>query len=269
MNNRIKQAARLTSRFADFVIHSGNRYRIHSPFLYAFTDEVLRRDRNIPLFRDIERLRDVCRQSEEIIQKTDYGRDNGKESGATYPVSVRRVARTSLTSPRHARRLYRLVKFLKAGKVLEMGTSLGLTTAYLALAAPGGRIVTLEGCPELSRKAESHFKNLNINNIDLLTGRFEDTLPKALSGLEKADVIYLDGNHHRDSLLEYYGKCLPHTHNETVIVVDDIRRSPGMEEAWEIIRQREEVRISLDLFSSGWLFFRRESSKEHFRLRYI
>ena len=207
--------------------------------------------------------------SDDIIHKTDYGESGKNIPVMVYPISLRKIARTSLTSPRYARRLFRLARFMKAGNILEIGTSLGITTAYLAIARPDARIITLEGCPELSRKAKEHFDRLGIKNIELIEGRFEEKLPEALDRLGTVDLVYIDGNHHKEATMDYYKRCFDHSRNETIMIFDDIRASPGMEEAWNIISQKEEVRVSLDLFSTGWLIFRKESSKQHFRLRYI
>lgn len=269
MNSKILQKAWLISRFIDFLLHSGNRYRIHSPYLYKLTEEVLRNDKSPGGMEQIEEIRLECLNSDEIIRKTDYGQGGDNISGRIYPVTVRKIARTSLSHPGHARRLYRLVRFIQAGKILEIGTSLGITTAYLALANPDARVITLEGCPELGRKARENFKRLGIRNIELIQGRFEDNLRGALDKLGTADLVFIDGNHHKEAMLDYYDQCFRHSGNNTIIVFDDIHSSPGTEEAWEIIRQKGEVKVSLDLFSSGWLIFRKESPKQHFRLRYI
>jgi len=259
----------LTGRFIDFLLHSGNRYRVHSPFLFTLINEVIRNNETAGDFGRIEQIRQEYLTSDENIRKTDYGESEKNTPARVYPVSLRKIARTSLTPPRYARRLYRLTRFMKAGSIIEIGTSLGITTAYLALANPDARIITLEGCPELSRIAKEHFNLHGFKNIELIEGRFEESLPAALDRLGKVDLVYIDGNHHKEAMIDYYKQCFDHSGNETIMVIDDIRRSPGMEEAWDIIRQKEEVRVSLDMFSSGWLLFRKELSKQHFRLRYI
>jgi predicted O-methyltransferase YrrM len=269
LNSIINQKAWSTGRYFDFLLHSGNRYQVHSPYLYTMIEEVIRSDKHEAGFERIEQIRQECLKGNEIIQKTDYGESGKNYPGRAYPISVSKIARTSLSTPKYARRLYRLVQFMNAGKILEIGTSLGITTAYLALANPGSRIITLEGCPELSLKAREHFHRLGIHNIDLIEGRFEDTLSKALMQLGTVDLVYIDGNHHKDAMIDYFEQCSHHSGNETVMIFDDIHSSSGMEEAWEIIRKKAEVQVSLDLFSTGWVLFRKESSKEHFRLRYI
>jgi predicted O-methyltransferase YrrM len=219
--------------------------------------------------RRIEQIRQDCLRSNEVIQKTDYGESGINEPARVYPVTMRKIAQTSLTPPRNARRLYHLARFLNAETILEIGTSLGITTSYLGFANPDARIITLEGCPQLSRKAKLHFDRLGIKNIEIIEGRFEENLAAALNRLEKVDLVYIDGNHNKEAMLDYYDQCLAHSGNETVMVFDDIHSSPGMEKAWDILSQKGEVRVSLDLFSTGWLIFRKESSKQHFRLRYI
>ena len=269
MNSKFSQQARLAGRLIHFLSRSGSRYRIHSPFLYDIVNTVIRNRQKAGCAHEIEALRKECRTSRELIFKTDYGKAGSEGKGIVYPVRLGKIARSSVTSPGHARRLARLAEKTGAGNILEIGTSLGFTTAYLACARPGARIITLEGCPELSRLASEHFKKLEIRNIEIITGRFEDTLQDALQKLKRVDLVYIDGNHRKEAMLNYYGQCREYAGNESVFVFDDIHSSREMEEAWELITGREEVRISLDLFFSGWVFFRKESSRQHFRLRYI
>ena len=269
MNSTFAHKAWLSGRFIDFLLHSGNRYRLHSPFLYSLAEEVLRANRPANGGEKIEVLRQECLESKEIIMKTDYGEGGKSIGGAIYPVELRRIAMTSLTPKGQARRLARLVQYTKAGRILEIGTSLGMTTAYMAMANPESRVITLEGCPALCRKAGEHFARLGLKNIELIEGRFEDNLPKALMKLGRLDMVFIDGNHHKEAVLDYFEKCLAYAHNDTVIVFDDIHASKGMEEAWELVKHRQEVRISLDFFYTGWVFFRKESSRQHFRLRYF
>lgn len=267
--NSLSSKARSAGRFIDFLLHSGNRHRIHSPFLYSFIHEVVRKDKAVEGGERIELIRKECLKSRETIRKTDYGKNGQGQQGVTYDIKIKEIASSSLTSPRHARRLNCLAGYLKAGNILEIGTSLGITTAYLALSNAGSRVITLEGCPELSRIARGHFSRLGLENAEVLEGRFEDTLEEALKKLGKADLVYIDGNHRKEALLDYFGTCMNYIHNNSVIVCDDIHSSEGMEEAWQEIIKRPEVTVSLDFFYSGWVFFRKESSRQHFRLRYV
>jgi predicted O-methyltransferase YrrM len=260
---------RTAARLIRFLLTAANRYQIHSPFLFSFVCDVIKPRKPVPGELRIEAIRQECLRSREIIFKTDFGTGSGKQVPGTYAISTGRIARTSLASGREARRLYRLVRFMNAGRILEIGTSLGITTAYLGIANPLAKIITLEGCPELSQKARDHFERLGLQNIELIEGRFEDTLIRALEKLGSVDVVFIDGNHRGEALLDYFGQCLPYCNNNTVMVLDDIHASGSMQAGWDRIKQNDKVRISLDLFFSGWIMFRKESSKEHFRLRYV
>jgi predicted O-methyltransferase YrrM len=217
----------------------------------------------------IEAIRKQCRNNNDTIVKTDYGNNSGSRQAFSYPVSIRKIAHYSLTPPRYARRLFHLAQFLKASHILEIGTSLGLTTAYLAIACPQAKIITLEGCPELCRIAKEHFNRLKIKNIEVIQGQFENTIPLALQKLGKIDLVYIDGNHRKSAMLDYYEKCVEHSDNNSIMVFDDIRGSIDTENAWEEIKQKKKVVVSLDFFFSGWVLFRKESSREHLNLRYV
>ncbi|MBW6460127.1 MAG: class I SAM-dependent methyltransferase [Bacteroidales bacterium] len=269
MNSRYSEKLRLTGLLVDFLLHSSTRYNIHSPYLYSLIDQVICDQNRIPEIAPVELLRRQCLRSDEVILKTDYGAGAVAQEKQTYPVKLSALAGKSLTKPSKARRLFRLARFLRAGRILEIGTSLGITTAYLALSDRNVNVVTLEGCPELSRKAKEHFLQLGLHNVELLTGPFSETLVPALHRLGKVDLVYIDGHHRGNAMLDYFDQCLPFTTNETVIVFDDIRFSLDMEKAWKTVCQRQEVRASFDFFNAGWVLFRKELSRQHFRLRYF
>ena len=60
---------------------------------------------------------------------------------------------------------------------------------------------------------------------------------------------------------------LPLAHNDSVFIFDDIHWSKGMEEAWEEIKAHPRVRVTIDSFFWGIVFFRQEQEKEHFTIR--
>ena len=253
----------------DFILHSGTRYRIHSPFIYSFMEQVVLNKETSSTILSIEKLRKDMLQDRRIILKTDLGAGAENAAAATYSVYLRDIARTSSTRRRHALRLHHLACHTKALSILELGTSLGMTTAYLAASNDNSRVISLEGCPELSGIARTNLSRLGIGNVEILQGEFMQTLPAALAKLGRVDLVYIDGDHRKDSVIRNYDSILPYLHNDSVVIIDDIHMNPGMNRAWEHIRLKDEVRISLDFFFSGWLFFRRECSKEHFRLRYL
>jgi hypothetical protein len=62
---------------------------------------------------------------------------------------------------------------------------------------------------------------------------------------------------------------LPKCTANTVLIFDDIYWSKGMTDAWTTIKQNENVRLTIDIFQLGFVFFRTERlAKEDFMLRY-
>jgi predicted O-methyltransferase YrrM len=269
LTDRIRSAFFRTGRLASFLLRSSSRYAVHSPFLFEFTDEVIRGAGDRGDKSCSEKLRSKYLKDGSVITKTDFGPGGTGMPGMSYPVRIGRLARTSLTPPRQLARLERYVRKYKPSKMLEIGTSLGVTAAALASASPSAKVVTLEGCPELSRIASRGFRDCGVENITLITGPFAETLPAALEQLGTVDFVYIDGNHCYEAVTDYFERCLAYSGNETVIVLDDIHASPGMEKAWKHLSRLPRVSVSIDLFHSGWILLRKELSREHFRLRYL
>ncbi|MDX1754245.1 MAG: class I SAM-dependent methyltransferase [Salinimicrobium sediminis] len=201
------------------------------------------------------------------------------------------MAKTAGISPKRARLLNRLVRYLEVDTALELGTSLGLGTAAMA-AGNRVKITTIEGCPKTAAIAKEKFEEFNLKNIQLKVGRFEDFLkesanpksqipnPKKSDGADMESVpthfsilnthyslLYIDGNHQKKATLEYFENLLPVVHNDSVMILDDIHWSKGMEEAWEEIKAHPRVKVTIDTFQWGLVFFRREQEKQHFVIR--
>ncbi len=243
-------------------------YGIHSPFLYALMSDCVFEDQDSVLFRDIEMRRRWLRRCQQLIRVRDFGQGGrfaffrGPGRSSYRAKAVKTIARSALQPPKYCRLLYRLASYRKAEYVLELGTSLGISAAYLARAIPGGRLVTLEGCPELSRIAREGFDQLAIGNAEVITGAFSETLPRVVNEQEKPDLVFIDGNHSGSALIGILDVLNPYLKTSSVLLIDDIRWSPSMWQAWKSIRDYEKVRLSLDLWKMGVLFFDDALSKE-------
>ncbi|MFN5335119.1 MAG: O-methyltransferase [Bacteroidota bacterium] len=247
---------------------NGKGHGIHSPFMYQLIDEVFNAKGNRDYYKDIEKIRKELLRNDQIIEVEDYGAGscgiNLKER------KINDVARLSIKSPKYAHLLYQLVKFVKAKHILELGTSLGITTAYLSAANPKGEVITLEGATKIADLASSHFQKLNLQNIQLIRGNFDATLPALLQKSDKKyDLIYIDGNHTYEATVRYFTMLLPFTHEHTLIIFDDIHWSKGMEKAWQEIKSHHTVTLTIDLFFIGLVFLRRSQMvPQHFRIRF-
>ncbi len=246
--------------------HAGNRHDVHSPFVFALVDQVLRKRSPRTEFADIEKRRSELISDRRMITVTDLGA--GSRRGHTQERQIGEIARTSLKPRRQAEMLVRLVRYFKPGAVLELGTSLGTTSLYLSRAAGKGHLHTIEGCPAIAAIAQQNFSTHHVENITSHVGPFADQLPKVLSTMERLDFAFIDGHHAAGPTLDYFEQCLAKAHNDTVIIFDDIHWSEGMEEAWAAIKAYPQVTVTIDLFHFGIVFLRTEQQREHFVLRY-
>jgi predicted O-methyltransferase YrrM len=153
-------------------------------------------------------------------------------------------------------------------ETLEIGTAMGISTMYIATAAPKSKIITMEGCAVIAEKARENFNKLGLDNIDLALGNFNNLLSKTLDNFDKLDFVLIDGNHRKEPTIDYFNQILPKLHPGSIVIIDDIHWSKGMETAWDEICKRNEVSISIDLFRMGILLFKEDIARENFVLKF-
>tara|TARA_Y100000385_G_scaffold214729_1_gene223304 strand:- start:1398 stop:2111 length:714 start_codon:yes stop_codon:yes gene_type:complete len=235
------------------------KHSVHSPLVYQFINQVLNsnKDSKYPL-AEYERKR--LQSDTTLINFVDFGK-----SGKTYEKKINTIAKSSLKSKKYAQLLRRIVQHFQPNKVLELGTSLGITTAYLAY-DQSVDITTLEGSERVAQEAEQVWKNLKLSQIQCITGDFDKTLLPVTQ--QSFDLIYLDGNHRCEPTLAYFEMLKKNSYKKTIFIFDDIHYSKSMEEAWRQIKQQADVTITIDLFFIGLVWIDSSLSKENFVLRY-
>jgi len=235
------------------------KHSVHSPLVYQFINQVLNsnKDSKYPL-AEYERKR--LQSDTTLINFVDFGK-----SGKTYEKKINTIAKSSLKSKKYAQLLRRIVQHFQPNKVLELGTSLGITTAYLAY-DQSVDITTLEGSERVAQEAEQVWKNLKLSQIQCITGDFDKTLLSVTQ--QSFDLIYLDGNHRCEPTLAYFEMLKKNSYKKTIFIFDDIHYSKSMEEAWRQIKQQADVTITIDLFFIGLVWIDSSLSKENFVLRY-
>lgn len=248
-------------------MHAGNAHAIHSPFVYeVYTKAIRPKENKASEFKYIEQLRQQLLQDSTEIEILDLGAGSRKNKSNCR--KIKEIARNAEKPARFGRLFYRLTNYLKPATILELGTSLGLTTAYFASAAPDSSLLTFEGCPETARIAQENFSRLGVDNIKTIVGNIDDTLPIALEKCVKGvDMVFFDANHRFEPTIRYYELARQYANPGAVFIFDDIYWSDEMKLAWEYIKSRPEVTITIDLFWVGLVFFRKEQVKENFVLR--
>jgi predicted O-methyltransferase YrrM len=247
--------------------HNGKGHGIHSPFVYQLVREVLNDGRHFYAYNKVERLRRDLLHKTDMLQVEDLGAGSGTK--ATSQRSIRSIARHAAKPPKLGKLLFRLVLYFQPAHVLELGTSLGLTTGYLAAAKSSAQVVTIEGSEAIAQEAAYHFHSLGLHNIRQVAGNFDEVLAPTLAQIRQVDFAFVDGNHRLAPTLHYFEQMLPYTNEYSVLVFDDIHWSAEMEQAWETIKADQRVRLTIDLFFIGLVFFRREfKEKQDFVIRF-
>ncbi|MGI4875814.1 MAG: O-methyltransferase [Janthinobacterium lividum] len=250
-------------------LRSGNAHGLHSPFVYGLYTTVICHNGAYGAYTRIEARRRELLRSPVSISVTDFGAGSQVAGAGGQQRQVRDIARHAAKAPRLAQLLFRLVNHFQPATILELGTSLGLTTAYLAAANSRSQVLTFEGCPNTAAVAYATFEALKLQNISLVEGNLDATLPATLAALGKPlDFVFFDGNHRYEPTLRYFEQCLAQAHEESIFVLDDIHWSAEMERAWEAIKAHPAVTVTVDLFYVGLVFFRKSQPRQDFWLRY-
>ncbi len=246
---------------------NGKGHGIHSPFVFEFVTKVLNGAKDDYTYNAIESVRKQLLQDNTSITVEDFGA--GSRIIGTKQRVVKQIASTSLKPKKYSQLLHRMVKYYQPKTILEVGTSLGITTSYLAKAGSNATVITMEGAKAIASIAQQNFESLSVSNIQQVIGNFDDTLPATLSSLPTIDLAFIDGNHRYEPTINYFNQILAKANNNTIIILDDIYWSQEMEQAWNRVKQHEKVRLTIDLFAIGIVVLRKEVlHKQHFSIRY-
>jgi predicted O-methyltransferase YrrM len=254
------------AKFADYKVRAGNAHALHSPFVYDLYINVIRSTTPYYTYDAIEALRAKMLLSNTKISVDDFG--TGSSKGTKQPLSLSYITSHYVKPKKYGQLLFRLVNYFKPRTILEIGTSLGITTLYLAFPEKTSKVITLEGSMETAAVAEENFKGLGVANIEVIRGEFSKTLPSALNKSAIVDFVYFDGNHRKEPTLDYFHQCLQKHNKQSVFIFDDIYWSREMAEAWHEIKKNESITLTIDLYSIGIVFFKKGIPKQHFKLRF-
>ena len=250
-----------------FTASNGKGHGIHSPFVFDFIIDVLNDGRNFYPYKKIERLRNQLKADDTVLEVEDYGA--GSVVSKTKRRSVSEIAKSALKPTKFGQLMFRMVDYYSPKVILELGTSLGITTAYLATANSKARVVTMEGAKSIAEVAANNLVSLGVENVALVLGNFDETLAPALEKIGSVDFAFVDGNHREEPTIMYFEELMKCSHDHTILIFDDIHWSKEMEAAWETIKADKRVKLTIDLFFIGLVFFRKDfKAKQDFVIRF-
>ena len=250
-----------------FTSSNSRGHGMHSPFVFDFITKVLNDKTVFPEYDKVELLRKKLLNDKTVLQVEDFGA--GSAVSKTNKRSVASITGNAAKPKKYGQLLYRMIKYYQPENILELGTSLGISSSYLSLAKPDAKMITMEGSMAIANVAKQNFKSGGLNNIELVEGNFNDTLSSVVHRLSSVDFAFIDGNHRQEPTERYFHQLLSKINNDSILVFDDIHWSKEMELAWETIKNNTAVTCSIDLFFIGMVFFRSEfKEKRHFEIRF-
>ncbi|WP_251059571.1 O-methyltransferase [Winogradskyella immobilis] len=248
--------------YIKFLFTSTNQHGIHSPFVYDLITKCFYDKSKKESYSKLKDYKNSLLKSNHTIDVTDLG--EGSKTFNTNSRVIKNIAKTSASLNKSMNLMYRLIAYFKPKQVLELGTSLGVATYAMALGNDNSKITTVEGCPNTSNFTNNQLEN-RANNITYKNGHFKTVIPKLPQN--EFDFIFFDGHHNKKATLEYFKMLLPKANNDSIFIFDDIYWSKDMTEAWNEIKAHPKVTVTIDTFFWGFVFFRKEQQKEHFKIR--
>lgn len=238
---------------------------VHSPFVYRLCEEVFYNSDSFYHFSNLNTVRESLLKDHRLLEIEDFGAGSKTFKGRYRKVSD--IAAKGISGLKQSELLYKLSNFLNCRINIELGTSLGLNALYLASVNRQAEVITLEGSKQLVDFATNLSKAYKAENIRFVQGHFDSTFPTVLASVPHVDLLYIDGNHTYDATLRYFQMALSKKNEQSVFVFDDIYWSKDMTKAWQEIKNHPEVKLSLDSFHFGMIFFRKEfKEQQHLRL---
>lgn len=249
-------------RYVNHLFHLRNRkgHRVHSPFSYYFITKIIGEKTPFYVFSKIEYLRSKLQKDDTAISVADFG------TGISEKKTIKQLVKREVKPAKYAQLLFRIIHYTQAKNMLELGTSVGITTAYLASVDSRSLCISMDGCPQKQQIAKQNLKELGIDNVRLVCGNIDDHLVNVLEDVEKLDFVYFDANHTYAATRAYFEACITKAHSKSVFVFDDIHWSGDMERLWDFIKSDSRVIVSFDVFGMGIVFFNPDIPKQSYKI---
>jgi len=246
----IAQVTRIFDYFG-YVFGSTDLHGIHSPFVYNLASQVL--------YHKLEkRIESVEFQRTQML----------KSKGHIFNQNLAEFTNTYTLPAKHAFALSRLVAHLNIQRITEYGKTTGIETNYV-LTNP-----LLESKIPVDYRyvftGENHVKVKTnekwLKNYEDETKNIDWSQPFPIQNDWDLHIVYL--SEQSDEIYEVWDSIKSKLHNHSIVVIANIRYSDDHYLKWKQLTHDPAVRVDIDLFRMGFLFFRKEQPKESFLLRY-
>jgi len=255
-------------KYLKYILLSHHRkgHGIHSPFVYDIVSRVFRNKIDKDIFLSVEQLRKKMLSDKRSILVQDLG--SQAELSENNLINLSEIATRSPVPAKYGALLAKIAAEFGKPLIIEFGTSIGISTIYMAKACKDAKVITIEGCPSIAQIAKQNFIDSGLTNVALLVGSFDDLISDfAVQGV-KPGMVFIDGNHRKEPVINYFNQMAKLSDSNSVIIIDDINYSIEMAEAWNEIKLHKKVSITIDIFRMGICFFREGISHNDYVIRY-
>ncbi len=268
MNKKASGIFSISWKYLIHWLHSGrkNGFGIHSPYVYVLVRNVIYNKKREKVPSEIIEYHKSIRNSREKIVINDLGA--GSRITKSGQRSLASLARRSSVTYRQGALLYRLAKWYRPAELIEFGTGLGISTAYLAAGAGTVPFTSIEGSCGKHAFAVSHAEESGLKQVELIRGEFKNHFRGLVNKASDHLLVFIDGDHRYGPTIEKVKAILENKKiTEFILILDDIYWSKEMERCWNECRNDPGISISLDLFYFGILIKRPEMAKKHYMLK--
>jgi len=232
-------------------------YDLHSPLLAKYLLPLFYGKK--PKLAAVETRRKSLLKDKRQLKKTEFGAGSNFQTSST--LFINKMAAISPVSSKEGIWLALLANQSGTKTILELGTHFGLSTSYLASLNKKVQVYTIEGCPETAAIATETFELLGLTDrVHQQVGSFDELLPSFLPQCPPIDLLFIDGNHRGQPLINYLNVCSPYLSPEGIIVLSDIYWSEDMTQTWVNIYEKNTQFHAIDLFHFGLLIPRQNEN---------
>jgi len=232
-----------------------NKYKVHSPFVFEFLNEVLEDDRFYHSFGFIESYR------RNLLGNVSAIKMEGQST------TINQLTKAKSISSKIGEILFKAVHLYKPTTILSVGTNLGIACLYQATPNSKAQLISISTAVPIAKRTNTFIKQLGIQNIQVKAGSIPENLTLSLKKLKSPDWVYFNGFWGKDSTLDYFETCLTDSGTNTVFVFRTPYKSEESIAFWQTVKAHKKVKLSIDLYDLGFLFFRSEQKEvAHYQL---
>lgn len=205
-------------------------FGIHSPFAFRLITKVIREKARYYAYDDIEAIRHE--RVENHLSR-----------------SQKRLRKRISTS--RGRLFFRLTNFFRPHKILEIGSSWGISTLYLRLADRSSQLTVAEPADEVVRFAERLLAEAGVK-ADFVRENYETFLPDYLE--QNSERLYIVVNRLPKSYYGMLSRLLDVAlDKQSLLIIDGIRSNSAVKSWWESLIKDPRVRVTVDMKNVGFV----------------